>query len=190
MKLVELSKIDRHEIYNTHIVNDFPASEVKPLHMIEKLIESDQYLCYGFYNDLELLGYVFLVKPSQSGSILLDYLAVCSGNRSNGLGTEFIRILKEKFSTDYVSLLAEVEHPDYSISEQDKKDRMRRIYFYQKNGFQVSDVSTRVLSDDYRIINLSLNGKIKDSEIALEMNNIYNIIFGQEFFNKHISLSV
>lgn len=189
MKLIQLDKKERQEVYDNHLLADFHESEVKPFSMIEKLIQRNEYKCYGFLEGNSLVGYAYLTKAKDSSSLVIDYLAVCSGNRSNGLGSKFIDILKEKFKENYSSILAEVEDPEASTSREDKENRDRRISFYIRNGFSVSGVKTKVLVDDYRIIKLSLQREMTDSEVTEEIRKVYKTIFSEEFYKKHIHVS-
>lgn len=190
MKLVELTLKERENIYNKHMLNDFNKSEVKPFNMIERLIKTGNYMCCGFYKESrpdELLGYAYFVKTKYN--ILMDYLAVSKDYRGNGYGSKFLTIIYEKFKTEFNTLLAEVENPRFSIDDEDKKCREGRITFYLKNNFNISNIETCVLKDQYKIIQLELNKSLEDIEIEEEMKSIYNIIFDSEFYEKHITVN-
>lgn len=188
MILRELKFEERIYVYDNYLINDFHESEVKPFDMIEKLVEKDKYKCFGFYEDKELLGYAYFVITNNT--ILMDYLAVNSKYRCRGLGSKFITMIKDKFSNNYSELLAEVENPKYGVDKNDRCNRERRISFYIKNSFQQSNIETSVLEDQYKIIKLKLNVKLDDIEIKREISNVYQTIFSEEFFNKHISISL
>lgn len=188
MFLKELKLEDRIYVYNNYLINDFHESEVKPIDMIEKLVEKKKYKCFGFYEDEELLGYAYFVNTDDS--ILMDYLAVNSKYRCKGLGSKFISVIGDKFSKSHSTLLAEVENPKYALDGNDRYNRERRISFYMNNNFKQSNIETRVLEDEYRIIKLKLNRELDDMEVKREVNNIYQTIFSEEFFNKHINISL
>lgn len=188
MILKKLSKIERADIYNRYMLNDFHKSEVKPLNMVEDLIENGHYKCYGFFEDEELLGYAYFIKAKES--ILMDYLAVTPEYRSRGYGSRFLQIIKHTFKETYSSLIAEVENPRYSFNKDDEFNRMRRISFYLKNGFEVSNIESCVLEDQYTIIKLNLHRELEDIEIYNEVGNIYKTTFGEEYFKDNISVSV
>ena len=188
MILQELKSEDRIYVYNNYLINDFHESEVKPFDMIEKLVEKKKYKCFGFYEDEELLGYAYFVKTD--GSILMDYLAVNSKHRCKGLGSKFISVIRDKFSENFSTLLAEVENPKHSVDETDRYNRERRISFYMKNSFEQSHIETCVLEDKYRIIKLKLRRELDDMEVKREVSNVYQTIFSEEFFKKHINISL
>ena len=188
MKLVELSKEERKNIYNKHMLNDFHKSEVKPLDMLERLIKEGHYICYGFFKDERLLGYAYFIKIKDS--ILMDYLAVIPKYRSMGYGSRFLQIIEHTFEEKYTSLLAEVENPRFALNKEDKLNRERRILFYLKNGFEVSKIETCVLEDQYLIIKLNLDKKLDDEEVYKKTELVYKTIFGEEYCKKNISISV
>ncbi len=186
MNLKELKSDERLHVYNNYLINDFHKSEVKPLDLIEHLIEEGKYKCYGFYEEQDLLGYAYFVNSKES--ILMDYLAVNAEHRCRGLGSKFISVINEEFSKDYATLLSEVENPKYALDETDRCNRERRISFYMKNNFELTNIETRVLEDEYMIIKFKLNRELNIDEINREINAIYETIFGEEFFNKHIDI--
>ena len=48
-----MNKDEVSDVYNEHVVTDFPASEVKPLKMMLEKMENDQYFVYGMYERKE-----------------------------------------------------------------------------------------------------------------------------------------
>lgn len=187
MEFKKLTKTQRTDVYNKYLVNDFNKSEVKTFNEIEDLIKQGYYLCYGFYENEDLLGYSYFIKSKQT--IVMDYLAVNSEYRNKGLGSKFISIIKSEFSKQYLALIAEVENPRYSDNEKDKYNRERRISFYINNGFKLSNIETCVTKDQYSIIKLELNKDIGDKEIFKQISLAYRTIFGEELFKKQISVS-
>lgn len=188
MYLKELNSTQRRDMYNKCLINDFHKSEVKPLSLIEELIKQGKYKCYGFYEDEDLLGYGYFIKSEDS--IIMDYLAVDIKHRCKGLGSKFISLISEKFSSEYDTLLAEVENPKYALDQTDRFNRERRISFYIKNKFKISNIETCVLEDEYMIIKLKLLKELDDQQIKKEMTSVYKTIFGEEFFNNHINVSI
>ena len=190
MRIQELSANQRENVYNNYLRVDFHESEVKPLKQIEGLIEKDNYVCYGFFEGEDLLGYTYFVKTKSSNTLLLDYFAVNKQYRSNGLGSKIIKSIKNKLHGKYSLLLGEVENPEFACDDNDKSMRERRIAFYLKNGFKVSNVKSSVLVDDYVIITLNLGKELNDREIYQEMSEIYRVVFGEKFFNDHINILI
>ena len=63
----ELTEQEMTEIYQSHLVEDFPAGEVKPLaHMLEGR-KKGQYEAYGLFEKDTLKGYAYFIKNSTHG---------------------------------------------------------------------------------------------------------------------------
>ena len=93
IRILETDEIT--DIYNEHIVTDFPASEVKPLSQMLRKREQGQYFVYGMFEDNgELAGYAYFIKCSNKDVYLLDYLAIVKNKRSKHLGSTFLQELK------------------------------------------------------------------------------------------------
>lgn len=75
----ELTEQEMTEIYQSHLVEDFPAGEVKPLaHMLEGR-KKGQYEAYGLFEKDTLKGYAYFIKNSTQPAALLDYLRLSGG---------------------------------------------------------------------------------------------------------------
>ena len=125
IRILETDEIT--DIYNEHIVTDFPASEVKPLSQMLRKREQGQYFVYGMFEDNgELAGYAYFIKCSNKDVYLLDYLAIVKNKRSKHLGSTFLQELKNIAVNDDRLLMLEVENPDYA-DEGAAKDYMIKI---------------------------------------------------------------
>ena len=90
----ELTEQEMTEIYQSHLVEDFPAGEVKPLaHMLEGR-KKGQYEAYGLFEKDTLKGYAYFIKNSTQPAALLDYFAIVRGLRSAGYGSLFLKKLQ------------------------------------------------------------------------------------------------
>ena len=67
----ELTEQEMTEIYQSHLVEDFPAGEVKPLaHMLEGR-KKGQYEAYGLFEKDTLKGYAYFIKNSTQPALNL-----------------------------------------------------------------------------------------------------------------------
>ena len=94
VKELNLEKIKT--IYDTHMQEAFPQSELRPYKNIEMLTKQGYYVCFGLYENTELLAYAFFTKSTDRKYCLLDYYAVVDGLRGKGIGSAFFPLLKEK----------------------------------------------------------------------------------------------
>lgn len=190
MEMKILSASERQNFYITYLTKDFHESEVKPFEMIEKFVNQGNYLCYGFFEDSEPFGYAYFTKSVDERVLFLDYFAVVKTHRSKGLGSHFLTEMKSKLFDTYAILMLECENPTFSLNEKDKRNRIRRIKFYLKNGFKQSNILSRVLTDEYEILTLDLGKPLPEHMLFDELQQIYNTLFGKEFFEQNINMRI
>ncbi len=190
MEMKQLNLKEREELYKKHLSKDFHKDEVKPFEMIEALITQNKYRCYGFFENEVQMGYGYFTKAPNGKAILLDYLVVFEQNRNKGLGSVFLGLVKERLQEEGAFLLAEVENPEFAPSERERTIRQRRIIFYQRNGFGMTKVRSRIFQDNYHIIFLPLKEDASNELALLELNQIYQAVFGGEFLKKNTKVEL
>jgi GNAT superfamily N-acetyltransferase len=166
---------------------DFPKSELKPFSMIEELVQKGNYLCYGFFDGNQPYGYIYLTRSNSRESVFIDYLAVHKEHRSKGLGSTFLEELK--CNLDGNILILEVEDPIVAIDENDLNKRNRRIDFYLKNGLTLTNIKSRVFTDEYCIMTYSLEDNNGNDSLEAELADIYLQLFGNDYFERNISIT-
>lgn len=181
--LRKLNNEEVKEIYNTYLVNDFPASEVKSLKRILEGISDDQYFACGYEEGGELKGYTYFIKSKTGSTLLLDYLAVLKDKRSSGIGSRIMTAVQEMAQNEGKHLILEVENPDYEKPGENRDYMIKRIEFYKKNNIRLSNVTCRFYGNEYRIL---YGGDFADDmEIEKEIDKIYREFFGDDFINKY-----
>ena len=58
----QLTSEEITNIFNQHIIHDFPKNEVRDLRSMLKLKQQAIYQTYGYYENNELLAYAFFAK--------------------------------------------------------------------------------------------------------------------------------
>lgn len=178
----ELTEQEMTEIYQSHLVEDFPAGEVKPLaHMLEGR-KKGQYEAYGLFEKDTLKGYAYFIKNSTQPAALLDYFAIVRGLRSAGYGSLFLKKLQAMCIEQQKQLILEVENPDYETREDKKVLMHRRIAFYQKNGMQLSGVTCNFYDNEYRI--MYAGAHCEDTKVQEITINTYLNFFGADVVRK------
>ena len=183
----ELTEQEMTEIYQSHLVEDFPAGEVKPLaHMLEGR-KKGQYEAYGLFEKDTLKGYAYFIKNSTQPAALLDYFAIVRGLRSAGYGSLFLKKLQamciEQQKLTVVKGLGMImENPDYETREDKKVLMHRRIAFYQKNGMQLSGVTCNFYDNEYRI--MYAGAHCEDTKVQEITMNTYLNFFGADVVRK------
>ncbi|MBQ4284409.1 MAG: GNAT family N-acetyltransferase [Lachnospira sp.] len=183
-----LSNEETKDIYNTYLVEDFPKSEVKPLAKILDGIADGKYETLVYEEEGNIKSYAFFIKSSVSNTYLLDYFAVIKKNRSEGIGSKFLKGLQKMVRERGGHLILEVENPEYEPPGNHRDYMFKRIEFYKKNGMCLSGVSCRFYGNEYRIFYGKDNESdcdIDDETIQAETLLIYNDFFGEEFIERH-----
>lgn len=195
-------------IYQEHLLNDFPANEVKPLFVMKSLLEKQLYQCYGLFEDAGVAGivpgtaaasgmtrqpavlaYAFLCRGHRSSSLILDYFAVVSTSRQQGYGSQFLELLRHKFE-DAAGILAEVESVEQGEDDAERLVRQRRLDFYLRNGFCRTRVAGKIFGVDYDIVFLPLAKSCEDPFVCAEMEEIYRTMIPKLMFWKNVHLMI
>ena len=184
MNLKQLSNEDIGKVYNMHMIVDFPSEELKPIDVIQNLIKRKNYICYGLYNNEELIAYAFLATSKLY--LLIDYYSVCVKYRNKGIGSEFLNILKEHCK-NYNGIIVEVENIECARDETEKIVRKRRIDFYRKNVMRMTKILSKLFNVNYSIMCLC-NIEIDDSVIYAELKNIYKEMIPSKFYSKYVEV--
>lgn len=138
-------------IYKNHIKEDFPRNERRPLFAMERLQKAGQYGCYGYYHANSLEAYACYILTQSASYALLDYFAVVPELRGRGIGSEFLRNLKDNVPVKY-GVFIEAESPSSTRSEHEKNLRQRRIRFYLSNGAEMTSSKCLLFGVDYNIL--------------------------------------
>ena len=149
----KLNQTEIKEIYDTHMQEAFPQSELRPYKNIEMLCARGNYICYGLYEGEALRAYAYFSKTNDRPYILLDYYAVLSGLRGTGIGSRFFPLLREELR-DVCAILLEVESVESTEDENEKTLRRRRIAFYERNGCAVTNVKCELYGVDFSIMTM------------------------------------
>ncbi|MBR4808005.1 MAG: GNAT family N-acetyltransferase [Lachnospiraceae bacterium] len=166
-----LTRSEIQKIYARNMTGDFPPDELKPLSMMEMALDKGKYICYGYFRGGEMAAYAYFALLDRN--ILIDYYAVDSNLRGQGLGSAFLADLIAGPLNNYDCALLEVEDPDYAADPEEKETCLSRLRFYLRNG--LTDTGARSLLNhvNYAILALPV-GKASSGK---EVLNIYLSIY-------------
>lgn len=177
-----LSQEQVADIFHTHMQQDFPPAEVKPLAVLHDLMERGVYAPYGWFDEAgRLTAYTFFVKAPQGQVLLLDYFAVCSAYRNHGYGSQCLAQMKT-LCQGVAGVLAEVEDPAQSHSAEEETIRRRRVAFYQRNGMRETTVRSVLFGVPYVLHYGALTADVADDELERELEAIYHTLFPQSVY--------
>ena len=85
MRIISLLEDQAQMIYFKYLVHDFHKKEIKPWEHIKKLLDRQNYLCLGLFDEENtLFAYAFFCTSQDSSWLFLDYYAVCTEYRGQG----------------------------------------------------------------------------------------------------------
>lgn len=183
MELRTLSKKEIQAVYRDHLRHDFPEDERKPLAMILRALDRGQYLCLGWMDGEQLIGYAFFV--TNGVHYLLDYLATVSTRRGLGHGSAMLRELASYLS-GVSSVLVEIEDPAFAETPDEALLRNRRMQFYLRNGLRSCEVTFSTFGVEYLLLEMTQFGMHSRAEIMQLYQEHYRSILPEAIFRKMI----
>lgn len=187
IKKLDIDTVER--IYNTYLIHDFPANEVKPLENIKTMWEMDGYEAYGYYDNDVLKAYAFLCKEPSSAYVLLDYLAVIADFRGQGIGSSILKNLKNAMR-DENAIIIETEDSEKASNQAEKDERNRRDEFYKRNGVIKSRFNATVYSADYRIWYVPFDEGVDEETIYDAYHEIYRFMLSERGYCNHFKIGI
>jgi GNAT superfamily N-acetyltransferase len=178
-----LDEAQRRRVYNEHMKEDFPPSELKSLELIEQGIAEGYYRFLGLLDHNEVIGYVCLVEAGDA--CLIDYLAVVPGRRSSGAGSELLRLLENRLK-DKEYVIIEAELPDSGRDADETALRKRRVEFYLRNGILDTGIDVRCFGVDFRILEAGTHDPHQRQDVIRRYENVYRRILPEKLFRDNI----
>ena len=134
----------------------FPPEEREPCQTLIKTIQEGRSILYmASFKKNMIRGFTKLTQLKKTNIYLMEYLAVETHCRNQGIGGKILQFIKKDLGAGKaLGLILEVEPPE-KTSNGEKEIRQRRIRFYPRNGAQmVLDGGT------YRMPNLAGEGSL------------------------------
>lgn len=177
-------------IYDTYMRQDFPADELKPLSHILKSMEEGYGFSLGLYEEERLAGYAVFILCEETKCALLDYFAILSDRRGEGLGHRAF-ILFEMYFQEKLPLVEglyiESERVAAAENEKQRLTRERRIAFYESCGCEMTDLQAVLFGVDYSVLYKRMNPAGTASRNALDM--LYRRMFKPEHYERCVRLT-
>ena len=124
----------------------FPASEKKPFSMIRSMHKKGRSDVWYCESGGKFAGLVITINGPEQ--ILLDYLAVAKKRRGQGVGSEILQAMREKYTGKSVFL--EIEIVDEAA--ENYEERKRRKQFYLSNGMTPMNVFVELFGVDMELL--------------------------------------
>jgi hypothetical protein len=181
LRLLTVEQLE--EVYHRHMKRDFPAAELKPLSILRRLMDSGCYDPYGVFQGDTLVGYAFFWTAAESPFALLDYLAVVSEQRNNGLGQVILGELTARFCQGDRGFFCEAEAPVSGCPATDSL-RQRRLNFYLRCGGRLAEYGSRVFTVPYRV--LSWGPPVEERVLMKYHQLIYQTSIPKQMYEENI----
>jgi len=178
-----LTKAERKQVFKQHMIHDFPKNELRPLHMIEALVDKGNYYTYGIFMGEALCAYAYFWEEEEKQILLFDYFAVVSDLRNQGYGTKAMEVILDACK-EKAGVILEVENPDRTEEEQERMVRNRRISFYEKSGLKMSEVRIHLFGVEYCMMYKTLSGGDVQAEIISVMESLYGNTLPKSIYEK------
>ena len=182
-----LTQEERKTTYKQYMKHDFPKNELRPLHMIESLVEKGDYYTYGIFENERFVAYAYFWEEKEKKILLCDYFAVIPELRNQGYGTAAMngiwKICKEKRG-----IILEAESPERADTEIETETRIKRIQFYEKCGLCMSDVKILLFGVEYSMMYRNLSGDETDKEIISVMQSLYKRTLPRSIYKKVLKI--
>lgn len=172
--LTYLNITEMESLYNTKIKRDFPRQERRPLPRIKRLYKRECYTAITLQNETGLQAYATFINSEKTGNIFLDYFATQPQMRGQGVGSYFLALLKERWQKD--GMILECETPESAKTEEQRRQRHRRIEFYQRAGAQTTRWLWHSFGVDYAILWLPLQqNQCNEAQVGKDLLTLYSL---------------
>lgn len=185
MKLRILTAEELASLYHSELTRAFPASELKPLHFMERLRRGGRYEPLGLFEEDALVGYALVWLEPGIPFALLDYLGTIEGRRNSGLGTQILSLLADHYASCR-GIFGEAEGPD-SPDPAEAALRRRRLGFYHRNGFRYGGYDCALFGVRYQTL---IRGRddVTTEELLAAHRAIYKGYFSKALYTRCVQI--
>lgn len=180
-------------IYNKWIHLHFPQEEIKPLKNIQRMWEQGAYRALGMYEQTGdtqiLIGYAFYAMAPDCNMLLLDYLAIVEAYQGQGMGSIFLREMRERLQK-FDGILIETEDVAFACDEEEVLTRQKRDAFYERNGVLCTAIRSQIYSVRFAIWNLPVSEPVTDAVCKKNLEDIYRIMVPGEKYEKFVKIQM
>jgi len=124
----------------------------------------------------QIIAYATFICDRARSNVFLDYYAVDKNQRGSGIGSRFLKLLREYWK-DKSGIILECEMPESAKTENEKMTRKRRIDFYLRGGAEITPVHWRLFGVDYNILWLQTGPASVKDNISDDLTTMYSFIF-------------
>lgn len=171
--IIQTNLEEAKEIYNKHMLEDFPEDELPEYERYLKLTKEKLHRVYLYKKDNQNVAYFIVVE--EENNILITHLAVMKEFRSKGIGRVFLEDIKNFFN-DKNLLIVEVEAETRANNGEELDIIKRRKKYYTRAGFEECKKIEYILwgvEYDILIYTPENNRKYSNVEIKKTIEKLY-----------------
>lgn len=169
MKLVEAKKYKK-EIKQLY-VSAFPKEERAPIFVLYCKTKDKRNHFYAVEENDKFAGLVYTIQDV--GMVYVFFLAIAEEKRGQGYGTKVLATLKEMYPDRTITLMIE---DTADTSADNYAQRVQRLRFYKKNGFQQLHIRINEAGVGYELLGTKENVTQADF-LELMKNYVGGILF-------------
>lgn len=191
MELCKLTRSEITHIYHTYMKQDFPADELKPLSHIIRSVEQGYGFTLGLFEGQNLIGYAVFILCEETKCALLDYFAILSDRRGEGLGHRAFSLFETYFKRELPGidgLYIESERIAAAADEGQRLVRERRIAFYRSCGCEMTTLQAVLFSVDYSVLYKPFQ-ETEEGASREALDALYRKMFKPEHYAHFVTLS-
>ncbi len=148
MKRIELQPAKNYKKQTRTLYRSaFPKEERAPLFMLYRWEKAGKGAFYAVCDGDAFAGLVYIIKREQI--VYIFFLAIEEAQRGRGYGTEVLAEVRSRYPDCVVTLM--IEDTD-EIAADNYAERIRRLHFYQANGFTQLHVKINEAGVDYELL--------------------------------------
>lgn len=167
MELKQAKDLSNLEKIRNLYIQSFPKEERKSFSLILQKQKEGKVEILSIEEKNNFCGLMILAKDN--GNILLDYFAIKKEYQSQGMGSNSLKLLFDKYKNK--NIIIEIEST--KINSNNQILRQKRKDFYLRNSFKIQDFCVDLFNVEMEI--LSNNQTINYDEYLEIYKNVYGI---------------
>lgn len=155
----------------------FPADERKPFELIQQKVKEGKMELLAIEEEGQFKG--LAISILYQDMVLIDYFAISSECRGQGVGGKAIELLKDRYKDRRMFLEIEV----IDEKAENNEERIRRKAFYKRHGLSEAEIYVCLFGVDMELLTV-------DCQITYEeYHSVYAGTFGVELAKKIYALN-
>ena len=162
---------------------DFPYNELQPFFSVKRNFDKNIYEGFYFTENVDM-GYAIITAPKNLKYALINYFAVFPEYRAKGYGSEFLKIILNRYS-DCI-LVLEADDPSAAKTPAAREEAIRRVKFYERASFHaIPTARAKIFGVDMVIMASGQNENLSAKKI---MHSLYLPALGAKQWLRFIDI--